>query len=151
MKFYMCPETKTVIEVIEGQQAPLTCDGKPMEELVPNSTNAAVEKHMPVLSIENGELKVCVGEVEHPSIEKHWIPFVAVKAGDLVLRRTIKATEKPEAVFPLGNFKGEVEVYAWCNLQSLLNHKAGRVGKSDSFFIIYLNLNFRTCKLASST
>ena len=35
---------------------------------------------MPVLSAENGVLKVCVGEVEHPSIEKHWIPFVAVKA-----------------------------------------------------------------------
>ncbi len=119
MKFYICPEKQTVIEVVEGQQAPLTCDGKPMEELVPNSTEAAVEKHMPVLSIENGELKVCVGEVEHPSIEKHWIPFVAVKAGDLVLRRSIKATEKPEAVFPLGNFKGEVEVYAWCNLHGI--------------------------------
>lgn len=90
-----------------------------MEELVPNSTNAAVEKHMPVLSAENGVLKVCVGEVEHPSIEKHWIPFVAVKAGDLVLRRSINATEKPEAIFPLGDFKGEVEVYAWCNLHGI--------------------------------
>ncbi len=57
MKFYICPEKQTVIEVVEGQQAPLTCDGKPMEELVPNSTEAAIEKHMPVLSIENGELK----------------------------------------------------------------------------------------------
>lgn len=52
MKFYICPEKQTVIEVVEGQQAPLTCDGKPMEELVPNSTEAAIEKHMPVLSIE---------------------------------------------------------------------------------------------------
>ena len=119
MKFYICPESQTVVEVVAGLPAPLTCDGKPMEELVPNSTNAAVEKHMPVLSAENGVLKVCVGEVEHPSIEKHWIPFVAVKAGDLVLRRSINATEKPEAIFPLGDFKGEVEVYAWCNLHGI--------------------------------
>ena len=51
MKFYICPESQTVVEVVAGQPAPLTCDGKPMEELVPNSTNAAVEKHMPVLSL----------------------------------------------------------------------------------------------------
>lgn len=119
MKFYICPETQTVVEVVAGQPAPLTIDGKPMEELVPNSTDAAVEKHMPVLSVENGVLKVSVGEVEHPSIEKHWIPFVAVKAGDLVLRRSINATEKPVAEFPLGSYKGEVEVYAWCNLHGI--------------------------------
>ena len=119
MKFYICPETQTVVEVVAGQPAPLTIDGKPMEELVPNSTDAAVEKNMPVLSVENGVLKVSVGEVEHPTIEKHWIPFVAVKAGDLVLRRSINATEKPVAEFPLGSYKGEVEVYAWCNLHGI--------------------------------
>lgn len=119
MKFYLCPETKTIVEVVAGQPAPLTCNGVAMEELVPNSSGAAVEKHMPVLSVENGVLTVCVGEVEHPSMEAHWIPFVAVKAGDLVLRRSIKATEKPEAKFPLGDFKGEVEVYSWCNLHGI--------------------------------
>ncbi len=119
MKFYICPESLTVVEVVAGQPAPLTCDGKPMQELVPNSTEAAVEKHMPIPTVENGVLKVSVGEVEHPSIEKHWIPFVAVKVGDLVMRRTIKATEKPEAMFPIGDFKGEVEVYAWCNLHGM--------------------------------
>ena len=119
MKFYICKKTQTVVEVIAGQPAPLMMDGQPMEELVPNSTEAAVEKHMPVLSVENGVLNVCVGEVEHPSIEKHWIPFVVVKAGDLVLRRSIKATEKPVAEFELGSYKGEVEVYAWCNLHGL--------------------------------
>ncbi|MTL83358.1 desulfoferrodoxin, partial [Turicibacter sanguinis] len=36
-----------------------------------------------------------------------------------VMRREIKATEKPEAIFPIGDFKGEVEVYAWCNLHGL--------------------------------
>ena len=57
MKFYICPESQTVVEVVAGQPAPLTCDGKPMEELVPNSTNAAVEKHMPVLLTETDNEK----------------------------------------------------------------------------------------------
>lgn len=119
MKFYICPTCGNVIELIEDHKVPVMCCGKKMEELVPNSTEAAVEKHMPVPTVENGVLKVSVGEVEHPSIEKHWIPFVAVKASDLVMRREIKATEKPEAIFPIGDFKGEVEVYAWCNLHGL--------------------------------
>ena len=119
MKFYICPTCGNVIELIEDHKVPVMCCGKKMEELVPNSTEAAVEKHIPVPTVENGVLKVSVGEVEHPSIEKHWIPFVAVKASDLVMRREIKATEKPEAIFPIGDFKGEVEVYAWCNLHGL--------------------------------
>ena len=119
MKFYICPTCGNVIELIVDHKVPVMCCGKKMEELVPNSTEAAVEKHMPVPTVENGVLKVSVGEVEHPSIEKHWIPFVAVKASDLVMRREIKATEKPEAIFPIGDFKGEVEVYAWCNLHGL--------------------------------
>lgn len=119
MKFYICPICGNVIELVEDHGVPVFCCGKKMDELVPNSTEAAVEKHMPVPTVENGVLKVSVGEVEHPSIEKHWIPFVAIKAGDLVMRRSIKATEKPEAVFPIGDFKGEVEVYAWCNLHGM--------------------------------
>ena len=119
MKFYICPICGNVIELVEDHGVPVFCCGKKMDELVPNSTEAAVEKHMPVPTVENGVLKVSVGEVEHPSIEKHWIPFVAVKAGELVMRREIKATEKPEAIFPLGDYKGEVEVYAWCNLHGI--------------------------------
>ena len=119
VRFYKCPICGNIVGLIKGDMEHIKCCGKPMDEMIANTTDAAVEKHMPVLSAENGVLKVCVGEVEHPSIEKHWIPFVAVKAGDLVLRRSINATEKPEAIFPLGDFKGEVEVYAWCNLHGI--------------------------------
>ena len=119
MKFYICPTCGNVIELVEDHGIPVFCCGQKMDELVPNTVEAAVEKHIPVATVENGVLKVSVGEVEHPSIAAHWIPFIAVKAGDLVMRRSIKATEKPEAIFPLGDFKGEVEVYAWCNLHGM--------------------------------
>lgn len=119
MKFYICPTCGNVIELVEDHGIPVFCCGHKMDELVPNTVEAAVEKHIPVATVENGVLKVSVGEVEHPSIAAHWIPFIAVKAGDLVMRRSIKATEKPEAIFPLGDFKGEVEVYAWCNLHGM--------------------------------
>lgn len=119
MKFYICPTCGNVVELVEDHGMSVFCCGKKMDELVPNTVEAAVEKHIPVATVENGALKVSVGEVEHPSIAAHWIPFIAVKAGDLVMRRSIKATEKPEAIFPLGDFKGEVEVYAWCNLHGM--------------------------------
>ncbi|MTL82835.1 desulfoferrodoxin, partial [Turicibacter sanguinis] len=47
MKFYICPTCGNVIELIEDHKVPVMCCGKKMEELVPNSTEAAVEKHMP--------------------------------------------------------------------------------------------------------
>ena len=53
MKFYICPESQTVVEVVAGQPAPLTCDGKPMEELVPNSLMLLL-KNTCLLSAENG-------------------------------------------------------------------------------------------------
>ena len=70
MKFYICEETQTVVEVVAGQAAPLTIDGKEMKELVPNSTDAAVEKHMPVLSVENGEVKTWTAERPHWFIDR---------------------------------------------------------------------------------
>ena len=56
MKFYICPTCGNVIELIEDHKVPVMCCGKKMEELVPNSTEAAVEKHMPVPTVENGEI-----------------------------------------------------------------------------------------------
>ena len=119
MKYYICEHCGNIIEYVKESGVPVMCCGQKMTEIVPGTSDGAHEKHVPVVIVDGDKVTVEVGEVEHPSIEKHWIPFVAVKASDLVMRREIKATEKPEAIFPIGDFKGEVEVYAWCNLHGL--------------------------------
>ena len=48
-------------------------------ELVPCSTDAAQEKHVPVVSKKCKTVKVDVGSVAHPMTEEHLIEWVAVE------------------------------------------------------------------------
>lgn len=49
MKFYKCPICGNIITVIDGDIKRIRCCGKEMEELVANSVDASVEKHVPVV------------------------------------------------------------------------------------------------------
>ena len=40
-------------------------------ELIPNTTDAAGEKHVPVIEVAGNTVTVTVGAVEHPMMEKH--------------------------------------------------------------------------------
>ena len=47
-RFYVCPICGNVIGLIDGDINHVTCCGKPMNQLVANTTDAAQEKHVPV-------------------------------------------------------------------------------------------------------
>lgn len=119
MKLYRCPVCGNVIEKIEDKAVPVMCCGKPMQALKANTTDGALEKHVPVVSYENDILHVEVGAVEHPSIPEHYITAIFVKAGSLTMRQDLIAGFKPEANFYLKEFSGVVEVYEYCNLHGL--------------------------------
>ena len=78
-----------------------------------------VEKHVPVVEINGDILTVKVGSVEHPMLEEHYITMVLVEFDNRVLRVNLKPNEKPEAVFALNGYKGNVNVYEYCNLHGL--------------------------------
>ena len=42
-----------------------------MNEIAANTTDAALEKHVPVYEIKDGIVKVTIGEVDHPMLEEH--------------------------------------------------------------------------------
>ena len=66
-----------------------------MSEIVPGTTDAAVEKHVPVWTVENGIVHVKVGSVEHPDVYKRQgivrteIQMSAVLADKAVIRFVI--------------------------------------------------------------
>ncbi|HAX72742.1 MAG TPA: desulfoferrodoxin [Firmicutes bacterium] len=119
MKYCVCPVCKNVIEVVEDHKVPVMCCGKKMEVLTANTAEAAVEKHLPVVNVENGVVNVKVGEVEHPMTEAHYIGFITVKAGNSVLRYDLNVDQAPAASFNLNGYTGLVEVYEYCNLHGL--------------------------------
>ncbi|MBQ6603037.1 MAG: desulfoferrodoxin FeS4 iron-binding domain-containing protein [Eubacterium sp.] len=118
MKFYRCEICGRIVEEVKPG-GPLTCCGQPMKELVPGTTDAAVEKHVPEYKVEDGKVIVTVGAVEHPMVDAHYIEWVAVETNFGVQRRALAPGHKPEAWFALTENEEVKAVYAYCNLHGL--------------------------------
>ena len=63
MKFYICKTCGKIIAIVKETAVPTMCCGQKMEEIVPGTTDAAVEKHVPVFEIKDQKVFVTVGEV----------------------------------------------------------------------------------------
>ena len=113
MKFYQCEQCKKVILSKEE----LKLEG--WKELIPCSTDAAVEKHVPVVEKKCGRLRVSVGSVMHPATEAHYIEWVAVETKDGYQVKYFAPTDTPEVAFALKAGDEVVGVYAYCNLHGL--------------------------------
>ena len=119
MKYFVCEHCGNIIEKVNDAGVPVVCCGEKMKEIVPGSVDAAVEKHVPVVTKDGNSVKVFVGEVEHPMVEEHYIGWVAIETKEGMQRKTLKAGQKPEAVFALADGDELVAAYAWCNLHGL--------------------------------
>ena len=98
MDIYKCGKCGTMVDEIKHVGCHPSCCGQPMTLLVPGTSDGAVEKHLPVASVEGNKVSVVVGSVEHPMLE----------AGDA-----------PKAEFLLADGEECVAVYAYCNLHGL--------------------------------
>ena len=63
MKLLKCSVCGNIVEMIEDKGVPVMCCGKPMDELKANTTDGALEKHVPVAEIADGNLHVKVGSM----------------------------------------------------------------------------------------
>ena len=80
---------------------------------------AAVEKHVPVWTVENGIVHVKVGSVEHPMLPEHYIEWVSLHTKQGNQSKELHPGEKPEVCFALCEGDEVEAVYAYCNLHSL--------------------------------
>ena len=87
MKLLKCSVCGNIVEMIEDKGVPVMCCGKPMDELKANTTDGALEKHVPVAEIADGNLHVKVGSMEHPMLAEHYITMILVEAGDNIMRK----------------------------------------------------------------
>ena len=119
MKFYKCKHCGKVITILSNEGVPTICCGEEMFELVPGTTDAAVEKHVPVVSIEGNKVNVVVGSVVHPMTPEHYIQWIVLetKAGYQV--KELTPTCEPKASFVLADGDEIVAVYEYCNLHNL--------------------------------
>ena len=116
-KFYKCRPCGNVIEKIVDSKVPVVCCGEKMEELVPNTVEASVEKHLPVVTrIDDCSIKVEVGSAPHPMLPEHHIAFIYVETENGGIR--VNLSDKPEAVICTCSSK-PIAVYEYCNLHGL--------------------------------
>ena len=118
VKFYRCNHCGNIIEKIIDSSVPVICCGEEMTELIPNTTDAATEKHVPVVVVEGSKVTVQVGSVLHPMTAEHYIQWIYLVTSNGIQRKALAATYKPEAVFYIGDEK-PVAVYEYCNLHGL--------------------------------
>ena len=75
-QIYRCQLCGQIVEVVNSGGGALACCGSDMKHLVENTTEAAKEKHVPVIAKVDGGYKVSVGSVAHPMEDKHFIQWV---------------------------------------------------------------------------
>ena len=119
MKFYRCRICGKIVAMVNETSVPTICCGEPMQQLIPGTTDAAQEKHVPVVIREGNKVTVKIGSVEHPMTPEHYIQWIALQTKNGNQRKILKPTDKPEAVFALTEDDEIVAVYEYCNLHSL--------------------------------
>lgn len=108
-----------MVGMIKDAHVDIVCCGQPMTELVANTTDAAQEKHVPVISVDGKKVSVKVGDVEHPMTEKHLIEWIYLETKEGGQRKGLSAGDAPAAEFVLTEDDEPVAVYAYCNLHGL--------------------------------
>lgn len=118
LRFFKCNHCGNVVIKLVDKNVSIFCCNEKMEEIFANTTEAATEKHLPVVSLKDGLVSVKVGEVSHPMQEEHYINFVVVETEKGYIIETLSPNELPETTVYVGN-KKVVAVYEYCNLHGL--------------------------------
>ncbi len=115
---YKCSVCGAIVEVSQSGAGTLVCCNQPMDLLTENTTDAAQEKHVPVVEpVDGGGFKVSVGSVAHPMADDHWITWIEVITATRTCRVDLNPGDAPEAFFPIKD--APVAVRAYCNLHGL--------------------------------
>ena len=119
MKFYKCEICGNMVEVVKSSGVPMMCCGQKMSEMVPGTTDASVEKHVPVIKVDGNKVNVFVGSAEHPMVEEHFIQWIALETKQGVQRKALVPGAAPSADFVLADGDEVVAAYEYCNLHGL--------------------------------
>ena len=119
MKFFKCDVCGKIVAIVKSTDVDTVCCGQPMRELVPGTTDGAVEKHVPVYHVDGNTVTVKVGSTAHPMTEAHQIEWIAIETENGNQRRELKPGDKPEATFALVPYDKVKNVYEYCNLHGL--------------------------------
>lgn len=113
-KCMKCGATVKVLEDCKcGEDCGIKCCGEKMTVLVPNSVDAAVEKHVPTYEIKDGKI---FAKVNHVMEDDHYIEWISIVSDKKECTTYFKPGE--EAIAHCKYVPGST-VYAYCNKHGL--------------------------------
>lgn len=117
---YLCKKCLNVVEVFGKAYTMLKCCSEDMTKLEPNTVDAAKEKHIPFVSINDNTLTISVGETIHPMSSEHFIKCVYIldDIGNMQ-KISFKSTDEPKVTVTINQNAKKVKVYSYCNLHGL--------------------------------
>ena len=118
-RFFRCEHCGNIIAFVKNTGVPVFCCGQKMTEIIPGTTDAAVEKHLPVIEQEGNLVTVTVGAVEHPMTEEHLINWISLETRQGNQRKELAPGSRPQAQFMLCEGDEVVSAFAYCNLHGL--------------------------------
>ena len=119
MKFYFCETCNRIFNFIKAPNQELECCGKPLKELVPNSTNASLEKHVPIIERMDSHVEIKVGAEPHPMLPEHYIEWVVLETNYGYQLKNLHPGDAPTASFALSKGEEVLCAYAYCNIHKL--------------------------------
>lgn len=117
LEVYKCELCGNIVEVIHAGEGELNCCGQAMKLFVENTVDAAKEKHVPVIEVGDGVVKVTIGAVAHPMEEKHYIEWIELLADGKAYRQFLNPGDAPTATFNVT--AKSLSAREYCNLHGL--------------------------------
>jgi superoxide reductase len=136
-QIYKCGVCGIIVKIMHAGGGELVCCQKPMMLLKENSTDAATEKHVPVIERTDNGFLVKVGSNPHPMEEKHYIEWIELNIDGSIHLARLKPGGKPEAHFCFCHSCGKpqkVKAREYCNLHGLWQAEMGIVNPAHTDF-----------------
>ena len=114
---YKCEKCGNLVNVVHDADGSLVCCGEEMKLLLPNTVDAAQEKHIPIVEKNGNIVNISVGSVPHPMEAAHYIETISILTDNRLYRLYLSPGDKPEASFEIDEDIKSVRAY--CNLHGL--------------------------------
>lgn len=111
-----CMKCGAVVKVFEDckcEGCGIKCCGEEMKVMVPNSVDAAVEKHVPEYEVKDGKIFI---KVNHVMEEEHYIEWISVVFDNKEVTTYLNPGDEPVAHC---KYVPGSTIYAYCNKHQL--------------------------------
>lgn len=119
VKFYKCMHCGNIAIKVFDSGVPLVCCGEKMVELVADTQDASLEKHVPAVTQKGNRIHVNIGSIDHPMEEEHYIHFICLVKEDGYDIHPLKPGDAPSCDFYVADDEKPLAVYEYCNIHGL--------------------------------